>query len=77
MKAGGIPMRTDLHTWLRVLAVSLGLSVATARAEAAPTRETLWGLPRQDPAIAVGAIIGGIVVVSIFAWIAARTGDKA
>ena len=80
-------MRTH-PDWLRILAVSIALSLAAAPVEAAwraaqpgvveasPRRETLWGLPRDDPAIAVGAIVFGVAVLVFFAWIAARTGDK-
>jgi hypothetical protein len=81
-------MRTTLRMWLRVLAISFLWAVASPPAAAtgpfdreenpppAARRETLWGLPRDDPAIAVGAIVGGIALLVFFAWIAARIGDK-
>jgi hypothetical protein len=74
--------------WLRIVAVSVALGLAPAPVEAAwravqpggveasQRRETLWGLPRDDPAIAMGAIVCGGAVLVFFAWIAARTGDK-
>lgn len=82
-------MRTNVLTWVRALAVSIalgGLMVPAVEATgptnrtepAAPAarRETLWGLPRNDPAIAVGAIVGGIALLILFAWVAVRIGDK-
>jgi hypothetical protein len=39
-------------------------------------RELLWGLPRDDPAIAIGAVIGALALVILFAWIASRIGDE-
>ena len=82
-------MRTNLLAYFRAWAVILALGFAMApaaeatgptnRTEPAATaqrRETLWGLPRDDPAIAVGAIIGGIALLVLFVWIAVRVGDK-
>jgi hypothetical protein len=81
-------MRAHLQNVIRALLAALALGVISASAEAsagwgliaeasAPARrETLWGLPRNDPAIAVGAILGGIGLLILFAWIAARVGDK-
>ena len=47
-----------------------------ADAASRPHRETLWGLPRDDPAIAVGAIVAALLLFAFIAWIAARVGDK-
>ena len=83
-------MRTNFSTAIRALAAALALGFASvpaaeasswwsARSEAVaskPRRETLWGVPRDDPAIAVGAIVGGIALLIFFAWIASRIGDK-
>ena len=77
-------MRTNLLISLRTLAVVLLLGFASAPAahastliaQPAPRRETLWGVPRDDPAIAVGAIVGGIALLVLFAWVAVRIGDK-
>lgn len=41
-----------------------------------PRRETLWGLPRDDPAIAVGAIAATLILFVLIAWVAARVGDR-
>ena len=81
-------MRTNLLSCFRAWAVILALGFAmaplaeatgpTSRTEPTPVarRETLWGLPRDDPAIAVGAIIGGIALLVVFVWVAVRVGDK-
>lgn len=82
-------MRTNLLTGLRTLAVVFVLGFAsvpaadaggwaghTVIAQPAPRRETLWGVPRDDPAIAVGAIVGGIALLVLFAWVAVRIGDE-
>lgn len=83
-------MRTNFWKLLRTAAVALVFGFATAPAAeagwrttestAATTRtrhETLWGLPRNHPAIAVAAVAGGIALIVFFAWVAARVGDKA
>ncbi len=80
-------MRTHLRKLFWALAVALTVGFATTpsveaseasgtRTEATPRRETLWGLPRDDPAIAVGAIVGGIAILVLFAWIASHVGDE-
>ena len=80
-------MRTQLRNLFWALAVALTVGLATTptaeasgtsgtRTEATPRRETLWGLPRDDPAIAVGAIVGGIAILVLFAWIASHVGDE-
>lgn len=80
-------MRTNFRSAVRSLAVVLALGFAAApaadaslwsgtRTEAAPRRQTLWGLPRDDPAIAFGAIVGGLALLIAFVWIAVRVGDK-
>lgn len=84
-------MRTNFLKLFRTIAVALLLGFAaapvadagwrttesTATAPARARRETLWGIPRDDPAIAVAAIVGGIALIVLFAWIAVRIGDKA
>jgi hypothetical protein len=82
-------MRTNLVKLFRaaVAALMLGFlftpaAVASGRtaeptAPARTRRETLWGIPRNDPIIAVVALAGAVALVVAFAWIAARIGDKA
>lgn len=80
-------MTLHLRNWLGSLAAVFALMCfATpvlaaawslpAAATPAPRKETLWGLPRDDPAIAIGAIIAAMVLFVGIAWIAARVGDK-
>jgi len=77
-------MKNYLRIWLGTLAAALmfGTSPVAAAIRALPgdvpsaRRETLWGLPRNDPAIAVGAILAALVLFTLIAWIAARVGDK-
>lgn len=71
---GGSPMRTNLFNLLRTAAVMLLLGLTASPALAA-RRELLWGVPRDDPAIAIVAIAGGIAVLVFLAWIAVRIGD--
>lgn len=70
---------------LRLIAALLTLGVTAAPAWAwspradstpQPRRETLWGLQRDDPAIAIGAIAVALLLFVFVAWIAARVGDK-
>lgn len=80
-------MTLHIRNWLGSLAAALALwCVATpvlasgwsltADATPAPRKETLWGLPRDDPAIAIGAIIAALLLFAGIAWIASRVGDK-
>ena len=79
-------MTLVLRNWVRSLAVLLAVGTASPalasgwslRGDATPVarKETLWGLPRDDPAIAIGAIVFAALVVLAVAWIAARVGDK-
>jgi hypothetical protein len=56
-----------------VLAAGWGLR---GEATLAPRKEMLWGLPRDDPAIAIGAIAIALAIFALVSWIAARVGDK-
>ncbi|MFO0803242.1 MAG: hypothetical protein U0791_08995 [Gemmataceae bacterium] len=80
-------MTLHLRSWLGPLAATLALSVVSTpvlaagwsvRGDAAPVqrKETLWGLPRNDPAIAIGAIAAAAALFVGIAWVAARVGDK-
>jgi len=73
--------------WFRRFAAALLLGLAIPQAAEAGgtvsppaaanvTRESRWGLPRDHPAIAIGAIVGGIALLVLFAWLAVRIGDK-
>jgi hypothetical protein len=71
--------------WIRSVAVLLVLGSAApaaagwslcGNASPNPRRETLWGLPRDDPAIAIGAVVLAVLIVVAVAWVAARVGDK-
>lgn len=60
-----------------VMAAGAGPLHAAVLGQSAPTRrETLWGLPRNDPAIAIGAIVIVLLLIVGIAWIAARIGDR-
>jgi hypothetical protein len=76
-----------LRNWLSSFAALLTLCLASAPAAAAgwglradatpaPRKELLWGLPRDDPAIAIGAIVLALGIFVVVAWIAARVGDR-
>jgi hypothetical protein len=80
-------MTIRTHNWLRPLAVMLGLALASTpvlasgwslRGDATPVqrKETLWGVPRDDPAIAIGAMIVVGLFIAAVAWVAARVGDN-
>lgn len=80
-------MTIRMHTWLRPLAATLALTLASTpvlaagwslRGDAAPVqrRESLWGVPRDDPAIAIGALIMVGLFIAAIAWVASRIGDN-
>jgi len=59
-------------------ASSLQAATWTLHADAAPVerKATLWGLPRDDPTIAIGALVLASLIFAAVAWVAARVGDK-
>jgi len=81
-------MKGNLRSWFRVAAAAIVLSAAIvpmanaegwiSRSEAKPPvhRETLWGLPRDDPALGAVALLGGVALLVFMAWVAARFGDE-
>lgn len=79
-------MRGKLRNWIRVAAaaIALGIAAPVAHADGWETpadsvrerRHTLWGLPRDDPAIGVAALFGGIALLVFLTWVAARFGDE-
>jgi len=76
-----------LRNWLNPFAAILALSAASTpvlasgwslHGDAAPVQrsETLWGLPRDDPAIAIGAIVVVCLLIVGIAWVASHIGDR-